>query len=155
MVGFDSWRADGLGNEVGRNLATKSTLGGRAIRQAVTCVKPEQASKAAMWTPTRRKTGEGSTDGEEPGAGARCHDNHRAPVRSTGVVGTACRKGKAASVGEARSGRRSRDRQTTLKQVTSHLGVGEGQMYLRSRVIAAEGRTLTSGVFGKEERTGD
>jgi hypothetical protein len=56
-------------------------------------VKLEQASKAAMWTPTRRKIGEGGTDGEEPGAGARQHDNHRAPVRSTGVVSTACRKG--------------------------------------------------------------
>jgi hypothetical protein len=56
-------------------------------------VKLEQASKAAMWTPTRRKIGEGGTDGEEPGAGARHRDNHRAPVRSTGVVSTACRKG--------------------------------------------------------------
>jgi hypothetical protein len=56
-------------------------------------VKLEQASKAAMWTPTRRKIGEGRTDGEEPGAGARHHDNHRVPRRSTGVVSTACRKG--------------------------------------------------------------
>jgi hypothetical protein len=56
-------------------------------------VKLEQASKAVMWTPTRRKTGEGGTDGEEPGAGARQPDKHRAPIRSTGVVSTACRKG--------------------------------------------------------------
>jgi hypothetical protein len=39
--------------------------------QAVTRVKLEQASKAAMWTPTRRKSGEGRADWEEPGAGAR------------------------------------------------------------------------------------
>ena len=46
-----------------------------------------------MWTPTRRVFGEGGTDREEPGAGARQRDNHRAPIRSTGVVGTARRKG--------------------------------------------------------------
>jgi len=57
-------------------------------------MKLEQASKAAMWTPTRRKIGEGSMDREEPGAGARQHDNHRAPIWSTGVVSTACQKGK-------------------------------------------------------------
>src|SRR5487761_2576059 len=56
-------------------------------------VKPEQAPKAAMWMPTRRETGEGCMDREEPGAGARQHDNHRAPSRSTGVVGTARQKG--------------------------------------------------------------
>src|ERR1035437_3087818 len=88
MVGFDSWRAVGAGNRADRNLATKSTYGGRAIWRAVTRVKLEQASKAAMWTPTRRKIGEGRTNGEEPGAGARHNDNRRAPVRSTGVVTT-------------------------------------------------------------------
>src|SRR5438270_12190999 len=93
MVRFDSWRAMSPGNRGDRNLATKSTYGGRAIRQAVIRVKLEQASKAAMWTPTRPETGEGRTDGEEPGAGARQHDNHRALRRSTGVVSTACRKG--------------------------------------------------------------
>src|SRR5882672_7348752 len=93
MVRFDSWRAVSAGNRADRNPATKSTYGGRAIWQAVIRVKLEQASKAAMWTPTRRKIGEGRTDGEEPGAGARHHDNHRAPRRSTGVVSTACRKG--------------------------------------------------------------
>jgi hypothetical protein len=36
-----------------------------------------------------------------------------------------------------------------------HLGVGEGQMYRRSRVTPVEGRTLTSGVFEKEGRRGD
>ena len=36
-----------------------------------------------------------------------------------------------------------------------HLGVGKGQMYRRSRVMLVEGRTLTSGVFVKEGRTGD
>ena len=54
---------------------------------------------------SRRETGEGSTDWEIPGAGARHHDNHRVPLRSIGVVGTARRKGDSASVGEARDGR--------------------------------------------------
>ena len=80
MVRFDSWRAVGPGN---RNLATKSTLGGRAIWRAVTCVKLEQASKAAIWTPTRRETGEGSKEREMPGAGARRRQDRRClPDRS-------------------------------------------------------------------------
>src|ERR1017187_6597547 len=86
MDRFDSWRAVSAGNRADRNLATKSTYGGRAIWRAVTRVKPEQASKAAMWTPTRRESGEGRTDREEPGAGALQCDSHRVPIRSTGVV---------------------------------------------------------------------
>src|ERR1700730_14775895 len=105
MVRFDSWRAGSPGNRADRNLVTKSTYGGRAIWRAVMRVKSEQAPKAVMWTPTRRETGEGSTDREEPGAGARQHDNHRAPIRSAGVVGIARQKGSRASVGEARDGR--------------------------------------------------
>src|SRR5439155_14689670 len=49
MVRFDSYRAARLGNQASRNLVKKSTLGGRATWQAVTRVKLEQASKAAMW----------------------------------------------------------------------------------------------------------
>src|ERR1700693_5332001 len=93
MVRFDSWRGASPGNGANRNLATKSTHGGRAIRRAVTRVKLDQAPKAAMWMPIRRESGEGSMEREEPGAGALPHDNHRAPVRSTGVVSTARRKG--------------------------------------------------------------
>ena len=43
----------------------KSALGGRAILQAVTRVKLEQASKVKLWMPTRLLTGEGRTNGEE------------------------------------------------------------------------------------------
>ena len=93
MVRLDRGRAAGPGNRAGRSLATKSTKGGRAIRRAVTRVKLEQAPKATMWTPTRRESGEGRMKREEPGAGARQHDNHRAPNQSTGVVSTARRKG--------------------------------------------------------------
>ncbi len=92
MVRFDSWRAVRLGNRSGWNLATKSTLGGRATWQAVTRVKLGQASKAAMWTPTPRRMGEGRAGREEPGAGAR----QRITVstdRATGVVSTACQEG--------------------------------------------------------------
>jgi len=133
MVRFDSWRAISMGNGADRNPATKSTQGGRAIWQAVTRVKLEQASKAAMWTPTRRKTGEGRTDREEPGAGAR----YRLTVstsRATGVVSTACQKGNRASVGEARDGRGNREPRTTPARAADHLGVGKGQRYPRSRV---------------------
>src|SRR2546430_14379432 len=90
MVRFDSWRAASSGNGAGWNLATKSTHGGRATWQAVMRVKLEQASKAAMWEPTRQMNGEGRADREEPGAGARQRDNHREPIRTHGVVSTAC-----------------------------------------------------------------
>jgi hypothetical protein len=43
---------------------TKAALGGRAIRQAITRVKPEQASKVKVRTPTRLRYGEGRADGE-------------------------------------------------------------------------------------------
>jgi hypothetical protein len=39
--------------------------------------------------------------------------------------------------------------------MADHLGVGEGQRYLRSRVMPVEGRALTSGVFEKKGRSGD
>ena len=107
-----------------------------------------------MWMPTRREIGEGCMDREEPGAGARQHDNHRAPIESAGVVGTARQKGnqrqwgRPGMVGESRA-------LHVIGRMTDHLGVGKGQMYRRSRVMPVEGRALTSGVFEKEERNGD
>jgi hypothetical protein len=84
MVGWPgSWQAVRLGNWPDRSPATKAALGGRANRRAVTCVKPEQASKGKLWTPTRPKRGEGSTVW---GSSRQTHPN-----RSTGVVGTARR----------------------------------------------------------------
>src|ERR1035437_2641575 len=99
MFSCDIWRAVSPGNRADRNLATMSTNGERAIRRTATRVKLAQAPKAALWIPIRRESGEGSTDREEPGAGARHHDNHRAPIRSTGVVSTARRKGKRPEIG--------------------------------------------------------
>jgi hypothetical protein len=154
MVRFDSWRAASPGNRAGRNLATKSTIGGRAIWRAVTRVKLEQASKAAMWTPTRRKTGEGRTDGEEARAGSRKHDNHRAPIWSTGVVSTARQKGSQGQWG--RPGVVAGSRPANVIAGWRTIWASERvRLYRRSRVIPVEGRTLTSGVFVKEGRTGD
>jgi hypothetical protein len=122
--------------------------------QAVTRVKLEQASKAAMWTPTRRTSGEGRADREEPGAGARHANNHNAPIRTTGVVSTACKEGslrqwgRPGMVGESRA-------PNGIFRMADRLGVGEGQRYRRSRVMPVEGRALTSGVLVKEERSGD
>jgi hypothetical protein len=56
-------------------------------------VKLEQASKAAMWAPTRRMSGEGRADREQPGAGAHHLHNQHVPIWSTGVVSTACEEG--------------------------------------------------------------
>ena len=153
MVRFDSYRAASLGNQASRNLVKKSTLGGRATLQAVTRVKLEQASKATMWAPTRRMSGEGRADWEEPGAGTR----YRSTVstsRATGVVSTACKEGslrqwgRLGMVGESRA-------PNVVLGTTDHLGVGEGQRYRRSRVTPVEGRALASGVLDKEERNGD
>ena len=44
---------------------------------------------------------------------------------------------------------------TTAERPWDHLGVGEGQMYRGSQVTLVEGRALTSGALGKEERRGD
>ena len=153
MVRFDSYRAASPGNRASRNLVRKSTLGGRATLQAVTGVKLEQASKAAMWTPTRRKSGEGRADWEEPGAGTRYQLTVRTS-RATGVVSTACKEGslrqwgRLGMVGESRTS-------NAIFRMADHLGVGEGQRYRGSRVTPVEGRALTSGVLEKGERSGD
>jgi hypothetical protein len=121
--------------------------------QAVTRVKLEQASKATMWAPTRRMSGEGRVDWEEPGAGAR----QRITVgtsRATGVVGTACKEGSLRQWGRPGMVEESRT-SNGIDRMTDHLGVGEGQRYQRSRVTPVEGRALASGVLEKEERNGD
>jgi len=80
MVGWPgSWQAARMGNRPGRSPATKAASGGGANRRAVTCVKPEQASKGKSWTPTRPENGEGSTVW---GSSRQMH-----PVRSIGVSG--------------------------------------------------------------------
>ncbi len=90
-------------------------------------MKLEQASKAAMWTPTRQIRGEGRADWEEPGAGARYQEIVRTS-RATGVVSTACQEGnrrqwgRPGMVGESRA-------LNGIFRMAGHLGVGEGQRY--------------------------
>src|SRR5713226_2721600 len=136
MVRFDSWRAVRPGNRFGWNLATKSTSGGRATLQAVTRVKLEQASKATTWTPTRRMSGEGRVDGEQPGAGAHHLHNQHEPIWSTGVVSTACEEGSLRQWG--RPGMVGESRAPNVSRMADRLGVGEGQRYLRSRAMPVE-----------------
>src|SRR5437762_4988371 len=90
-----SYRAAWPGNRPGRSLGTRVRLGRAAILQVVTRVKLEQASKVWMWTPTRQLTGEGRAGRER---------NRQAPVRSTGVVSTACKKGDLGNWGRSGSG---------------------------------------------------
>ena len=121
--------------------------------RAVTRVKLEQASKATMWMPTRRMSGEGRAEWEEGGAGAR-QAITVSTSRATGVVSTARKEGnlrqwgRPGMVGESRT-------PNGIERMADHLGVGEGQRYRGSRVMPAEGRTLASGVLEKEERSGD
>jgi hypothetical protein len=66
----------------GRRSRTRGAAsGGRANRRAVMCVKPEQASKGKLWTPTRPEYGEGSTVWRS--------SRQMQLDRSTGVRGTA------------------------------------------------------------------
>ena len=73
----------------------ESAVGRAATLQAVTRVKLEQASKVKLWMPTRLLTGEGRADGE---------GNRHAPVRSAGVMSTACKKGDLGNWGRPGAG---------------------------------------------------
>ena len=91
-------------------------------------MKLEQASKATMWKPTQRTLGEGRADREEPRAGARQANNHRAPIRTTGVVSTACKEGSQSQWGRLGVVEESRA-SNVINRMADHLGVGKGQMY--------------------------
>ena len=113
MVGWPgSWQAAQLGNRLDRSPATKSALGGRANRRAVMRVKPEQASKGKLWTPTRPKFGEGSTI---RGSSRQTHLE-----RSTGVMGTARR-----ARGSRKRGRPVMDEGSGLNGAVGHRSVRE------------------------------
>ena len=73
----------------------ESACGRAATLQAVTRVKPEQAPKVKSWMPTRPLTGEGRADREE---------TDHAPVRSAGVLSTACKKGGLGNWGRPGAG---------------------------------------------------
>ena len=60
-----SYRAIQSGNRWIGASGQKSAVGRAATLQAVTRVKPEQASKVKSWMPTRLLTGEGRANGEE------------------------------------------------------------------------------------------
>ena len=69
---------------------TKAALGGRAMRWAITRVKPEQASKVQLRMPTRR----------DRGRQYGWKKVSTASLRSAGVVGMARCKGDAGNVGD-------------------------------------------------------
>jgi hypothetical protein len=108
MVGWPgSWQAAWKGDRPRRSPATKAASGGRANRRAVTCVKPEQASKGKSWTPTRPEFGEGSTD--------RGSSRHMHLDWSIGVMGTARR-----DRGSRKRGRSARDEGSGLNSAARH-----------------------------------
>src|ERR1700694_4731681 len=101
MVRFDSWRAASLGNRAGRNLVTKST-----IRWASNWAGGN-ASEARAGLESRNVDADPSQDRGRPSGSGRTRrgnaplmQNQRAPIRSAGVVSTACPEGNVASVGE-------------------------------------------------------
>jgi hypothetical protein len=124
--------------------------GGRANRRAVTCVKPEQASKGKSWTPTRPDYGEGSTD---RGSSRQTHPDRSIGVRGTAPSGQA--RGQAVETGDRVSGGdpwRARVAASTMRPGIGPRGSRTGSWYRRSRVTPVEGRTLTSGAFSKRMR---
>ena len=76
------------------------------------CVKPEQASKGKLWTPTRPESGEGSTVW---GSSRQMHLD-----RSTGVMGTARR-----DRGSRKRGRPALDEGSGLNGAARHRSVRE------------------------------
>lgn len=107
-------------------------------------MKLEQASKVKSWMPTPLRLGEGRAGREET-------DKHL--TRSAGVVSAACQKGGLGNWGRPAVGG---DRNSNaVERAAAGAGIGEGQMYRRSRITPVEGRALTSGVFAKKERSGD
>src|ERR1017187_8627532 len=121
----------------------KPALGGRAILQAVTRVKLEQASKVTSWMPTQQVGGEGRADREE---------NQHAPVRSSGVMSTACKKGGLGHWGISGAG--GGHLQHSLQE-DGQSGSRRGSYDRGSRVTPVEERTLTSDALLKKERRGD
>jgi hypothetical protein len=117
-------------------------------------VKLEQASKVKMWTPTRLRNGEGRTDREETRRGIALFDNQQAPVRSAGVVSTACEEGDLGQWGRLGIGWRVASPNAARKG-GGQSGSRKGPYDRRGRVMPAEERALTSGVLVKEERSGD
>ena len=120
------WIADGLFRWVNRrdgSLVTKSTLGGRANPQAVTCVKLEQASKQKMWMPTCPLFREGQSGPGRNPTRERVMPITEAPDRSTGVVSTACGEGNLGNRGKPGVG--GGDSHVTGR-VAASLGLGEG-----------------------------
>ena len=108
MVGWPgSWQAVRLGNWPCRSPATNAVLDSGANRRAVTCVKPEQASKGKLWTPTRPDFGEGSTN---QGSSRQMHLD-----RSIGVRGTARR-----DRGSRKRERSARDEGSGLNGAAAH-----------------------------------
>jgi IS66 Orf2 like protein len=93
-------------------LRQRPLLGGRANRRAVMRVKPEQASKGKLWTPTRPKRGEGST--------ILGSSRQMRLDRSTGVVGTARRdrgsRKRGRSVRDEGSGRNGAARHRSARK---------------------------------------
>src|SRR6266481_7305580 len=79
--------------------------------------------------------------------------NRQAPVRSTGVVSTACREGDLGNWG--RSGTGGGRTSDIIYKDDGQAGSRRGSQYRGGRVIPAEGRALTSDVLLKEERRGD
>ena len=71
-----------------------------------------------------------------------------APFQSTGVLSTACREGGLSNWGKP--GWEEVAPPTSSERTMARTGVGEGQMYRRSRVMPVEGRALTLDVLLKK-----
>jgi len=135
-----SYRAAWLGNWPGRSLGTKVRF-----RRAS---DPAGRNASEAWAGLESEV----VDADPPVNRGRPYEwgrNRQAPVRSTGVLSTACGKSGLRKFGRpgAGGGRTS----SIISKDGGRSGSRRGSGYRRCRVMPAEGRTLTSGVLVKEE----
>jgi hypothetical protein len=116
----------------------ESAVGRAAILQAVTRVKPEQASKVKSWMPTRQLTGEGRANGEET-------DKHL--FGPSGYWARHARKAICVIGGDPGLAEVA---PSTSSQDNGQPGSRIGPRYRGCRVMLAEGRALASGALVQE-----
>ncbi len=95
-------RSGGGGNDTVEAFEATGSLGDPASMQAVTQVNAEQASKQAMWEPTRSERGEGRRCDSSRLPARVGWEHERYELRSlTGVVATACMHKETSATREA------------------------------------------------------
>ena len=133
-------RSGGGGNETAGATDAKGRSGDSASRQAVTRVNAEQASKCAMWEPTRHKIGEGRSRWGDGGHTPRSDRNQRSHRGSgDGMPAEEIRRNTGSPERWGRDPNRK-----PVRARPGRPGWRTGPKYRGRRVMPAEGRGLSS-----------